>query len=239
MLIKNCIYCIAFLLSLFSTVSLMYSIKNNNKYICKNIIVVSILYIVYLIVNLSMINVLYIPVGLEVLCVYFLEAIAGILYLTAIVLNSIKIKKLEICTIKKGVSAATTILIILPILFFSINVLKDKYLIDNSNLLVVYYSSGNGGVGSGETFAYAIGENFCEQFDLGIDIDGYYLKKFLPKGALEIIDVNDIYDVTNYKIVFKQDGSTLVYKNNKKICKIDNKSHYFNIDFEKAFYIKK
>ena len=46
---------------------------------------------------------------------------------------------------------------------------------------------------------------------------------------------------TDYEIIFNdswEDNSISVYKNNKEICKVKNKSHYFNIDFEKGFYIK-
>lgn len=87
-------------------------------------------------------------------------------------------------------------------------------------------------------FAHAIGENFCKQFDLGIDIERDYLKKFLPKNTVEIKDINDITNIVNYKIIFNKKDSTLIYKNNKQLYKINNKSHYFNIDFERVFYIK-
>ncbi len=238
LLIKNCIYIIAILLSLFSMIALIYSIKNKNKYICKNIILVSILYIVYLIVDLCMIGVLCIPIGLEVLFIYLFVFIAGILYIISIILNLIKRKKLEGYIKKKSVVIATLTLLLLPILFLTINILEDKSLINNSNLIVVYESDGNGGIGDGDIFAYAIGKNFCEQFDLGIDIGGYYLKEFLPKNAVEIKDIKDITNITNYKIVFNEENNALIYKDNKQICKINNKSHYFNIDFERGFYIK-
>lgn len=236
LLIKNSIHCIALLLSLFSIVSLIYSIKNKNQYICKNIILVSVSYVLYLIVDLCMIDFLSIPIGLELLFIYLFAFISGILYIISIILNLIKRKKLEGYSKKKSVLISTIILLLLPILFLSINILKNKYLINNSNLIMVYKSHGNGGIGDEDTFAYAIGENFCKQFDLGIDTGGYHLKEFLPKNAVEVKDINDITNITNYKIVFNEDDSAFVYKNNKQICKINNKSHYFNIDFEKGFY---
>lgn len=239
LLIKNCIYCIELLLTLISIVLLIYSIRNNNKYICKNIRMISIFYIGYLITNLCMISILYIPVGLEVLFIYLFSFIGIIIYIVSIILNSIKIKKIpRYEKIKKNL-IITIILIIIPVLFVSANILNEKHLINNSDLIVVYHSSGNGGMGDSDTFAYAIGEDFCKQFDLGIDIGGYYLREFLPYNAVGITDMNDISVITDYEIVVNEDDSISVYKNNKIFCKINNKSHYFNLDFEKGFYIKK
>lgn len=235
-LIKNCIYCISILIGLFSIITLVYSIKNKNKYICNWIILIDIIYILYLIINLIMIGVLYIPVGLEVLFIYLIEFVAGILYVSSTILNLIKRKKL-IYTKNNKVIFATIIFLLFPIILFLTFVVENKLLINNSDLVLVYKSDGNGGFGDSKTFAYAIGKDFCKQFDLGIDIGGYDLKKFLPVNAVEINDLN----VTDYEIIFNdswEDNSISVYKNNKEICKVKNKSHYFNIDFEKGFYIK-
>lgn len=240
LLIKNCIYCVAILISLFSIVTMIWSIKNKNQYICKNVILFSIIYIIYLIVDLSMIYILYIPIGLEALFIFLVMFIAGILYVISVILNLIKRKKLERYAKKKKVLITTIILIILPIIFFSVCVLRQKYLINNSDLVLVYSSSGNGGFGDEDTFAYAIGEDYCKQFDLGIDINGYRLKEFLPKNAVKITNIDDIAYMTDYKMIPNEEDfdAVSVYKDNKQICKINYQSRYFNIDFEKGFYIK-
>lgn len=237
MLIRDYIYCIAFLLFLFAIILLIYSKKNKNKEMCKNIILVSIVYIVYLVLNLYMIADLYIPVGLELLLICLTELVAGILYIISIISNSIKRKKLKTKVKSNKTLIITIILIILPALFLFINVKQDKYLINNSNLIVVYESDGNGGIGDGDIFAYSILDSHCKQFDLGIELGGYYLVKFLPKDAVEITNIDTLTNITDYKIVFNEDNSTLVYKGNKQICKINNKHRYFNIHFERGFYI--
>ena len=130
-----------------------------------------------------------------------------------------------------------TILVLFPIIFLSTNIIKNRQLINKSDLILVYESRGNGGFGDSDTFAYAIGKDYCKQFDLGIDIYGRYLKKFLPKSAVEIKEIKD----TGYNVAFNtswEDNSATIYKNNQEICKVNNKSHYFNINFERAFYIK-
>lgn len=237
-LIENCYYCISILISLFSIISLVYSIKNKNKYICNWIILIDIIYILYLIANYTMTEFLYIPVGLEVLLIYLIEFIAGILYVLSIILNLIKrlIKRKKLIYTKNNkVIFATMIFVLFPIILLSTYIVENKLLINNSDLILVYES--NGGTLDSKNFAYAIGKDYCKQFDLGIDWDGYYLKKFLPANAVEINDLDD----TDYEIIFNQsweDNSISVYKNNKEIYKVKNKSYYHNIDFEKGFYIK-
>ena len=46
--------------------------------------------------------------------------------------------------------------------------------------------------------------------------------------------------MTDYVISFNEfaeDDNFFVYKNDKVVCEIDVNSKYFNIDFEKAYYI--
>lgn len=235
-LIKNCIYCIGILLSLFSIPILIYSIKNRDKNICKYIISIDIISIVYLFVDLAIVpGILYIDTGLEILFLDFFAFISGIFYIISIVLSLFKNKKIQADNQPNPKKAILIIIIllILPIISLSTVVLKDKYLISNSDLILVYYSCGNGGFGDGETFAYAIGENFCEQFDLGIDIFGSQLKRFLPKTAIEITNINN---VQGYEITLNND-SILVYKDKQCIYKKKFQSHYFNIELKECFYI--
>ncbi|MEE0061120.1 MAG: hypothetical protein UE295_09875 [Acutalibacteraceae bacterium] len=241
MLLKNCIYFIGILFFLFSIPTLIYTIKNKVKKNCKSIVLVDIICIVYLVMAFYLPNILYLEFGLEMLFIYLFEFLAGILYIISIIINLTKIKKLqenpEIQSKQKKVKIAIVAVLILPALLLSTNILRYIYLFNNSELILVYSSAGNGGIGDYETFAYAIGENSCVQFDLGIDIDGYRLKEFLPDNATEIKNIEELKD---YKIEFNTDfpdNSISVYKNNELICTANNKSNYFNIDFERGFYI--
>lgn len=236
MLIKNYIYCISIILSLLSIIYLIWSIKNKNKYICNWIIIVNTTYILYLIINLFIRDILYIPVGFEVLIMYLIEFISGILCISSIVINLIKKQKLRHTQKSTNVMLMAIFSVLLPAILLSASIIRNKILINNSDLILVYESNGNGKFDN-KTFAYAVGENFCEQFDLGIEIGGHNLEKFLPANAVEINNPKDI----DYEIVFNEsweDNSISVYKNNEKICKTKNESHYFNIDFEKGFYLK-
>ena len=235
MLIKECIYLIEIFLCYFSVAVLIYSIKNKNKYICKNIILISAIYIIYMFESYFVIYFCKISVGLEVVILYFFEFIAGVIYFISIIINIIKAKKSQLYERKNIVTILAILLIILPVMFISIKILQYSKLINNSNLVLVYSSEGNGGFGDYQTFAYAIGDDYCKEFDLGIEIEGYYLKEFLPKKSIEITDINDN---TDYEVSFN-DNSIVVYKNNKLVCNQKNSSYYSNINFEKGFYIKR
>ena len=129
------------------------------------------------------------------------------------------------------------IVVFLPIIFLLVNVFRTISLFNNSDLILVYYSRGNGGFGDGDKFGYAIGENYCEQFDLGISVSGYDLKKYLPEKVEEITTDENLKE---FEISFNtswNDNSIIVYKDGKEFCKTKNKSHYSNIEFERGFYI--
>ena len=234
MLIKDCIYYIAILLSLCAIPILLCSIKNKNRNICKGIISINIIYIIYLFIDLAIVpSILSIEIGFEILLLYLLALVSSVLYIISIILCLTKMRKTQIYEKSNKTIVAVIVLLVLPILFFSLTFFREKFLINNSDLILVYYSGGNGGFGDGETFAYAISENYCEQFSLGIDFHGYSIEKFLPKTATEIKNIEDMRD---YEITLNNDN-ILIYKGKKSIHKKQYKSNYFNIEFERGFYI--
>lgn len=105
-------------------------------------------------------------------------------------------------------------------------------MLNNSELIIIFNSDGNGGIGDSDTFAYTINKNLCNQFDLGIDTDGYEIKKYLPK---ELKETNDL-EKLNYDVIIDDNETIHVYDNKKEICKFNNDSKYSNIEFIKAFY---
>ena len=179
---------------------------------------------------------LYIEHDLEILLLLVMSFIAVIVYTVSIIICKIKIKKNNDIQPKSNkLKIVLFVLILLPLCLFLITYLKERYLINNSDLVLVYHSSGNGGFGDGETFAYAISDNYCEQISLGTATWGYHIDEFLPKDAIEIDNIDDF---NGYKIVFneeRKDNSISVYKNGKKICKKKNKAHYFNISYKRGF----
>lgn len=238
MLFRTCYYILTIFISMFSLITLIYSIVNKEKYVSKNILIISIAYIIYLLMGIYLINYFHVYFGLEILYIYMFIISGWILYGVSIIINLVKFKKLNKISNKKKKMIITSILLFLlvfPILTIYFNVLNDKKIINNSDLILVYSSDGNGGFGDSDTFAYAVSDNYCTEFDFGIDLDGYYLKEFLPNN------IEEANDLGNYKIEFNEsweDNSAMIYKNDKLICKVKNKEHYFNIELEKIFMTK-
>ena len=83
MLIKNCIYSLIISISVFSVVSLIYSVKNKNKYSCNLVIVINSVFIIYLISAPFIISTLQLPVGFEMVYILLLEFITTIILIIA------------------------------------------------------------------------------------------------------------------------------------------------------------
>lgn len=188
--------------------------------------------------GIYLINYFHVYFGLEILYIYMFIISGWILYGVSIIINLVKFKKLNIVSNNKKKMIITSILLFLlvfPILTIYFKVLNDKKIINNSDLILVYSSDGNGGFGDSDTFAYAVSDNYCTEFDFGIDLDGYYLKEFLHNN------IEEANNLGSYKIEFNEsweDNSAMIYKNDKLMCKVKNKEHYFNIELEKIFMAK-
>ena len=237
MLLKNCIYFIIIMINLFSIPILIYSIKNKNKRNCKCIKIINFFYIVYLILNIVVIpNVLSIYIGLEILLLALISLIAIIIYIVSIIICSKKIKKSnEMISFSKKSILVILSFIILPILLLSCSLFKEYYLIINSDLVLVYKSHGNGGIGDSNNFAYAISENYFKEISLGIAIGDYSLEKYLPKKSKEI---DNIENINNYNVFLDNNEKYItIYKNNKLIHRKQINQNYYNIDFDGGFYI--
>ena len=161
--------------------------------------------------------------------------LTGLLLIISAIICFIKMKKITIRIKSKKVIMTTILLVILPIIAFLSVFFREKYLIDNSNLILEYYSRGNGEF-DGQNFAYAISDNFCKQISIGTQINGYNMKKFLPKSAFEI-NVSDMQNI-EYEITIDS-TRILIYKNGKCIHERNHNGNYFNIELKRAFKIKK
>lgn len=238
MFFRTCYYLLTIFICVFSLITLIYSIVNKEKYVLKSMLIISIMYIIYLIVGIYLINYLHVYYGLEIIYVYMFIIGGLVLYGISIIINLVKFEKIKKESSDKKKLVMTLIVLVLlisPVLTIYFKLLHDKKIISNSNLILVYSSDGNGGFGDSDTFAYAIADNYCTEFDLGIDLDGYYLKEFLPAN------IEEVNEMGMYKTKFNEsweDNSVMIYKNNKFICKIKNKEHYFNIELEKIFISK-
>ncbi len=240
MLIRSRLYLIAILLMVLSVVNLIYSIKNKNAAVCRLFIVGGVLAIVYLWVSIFAGPLLSVDFGFEIFLFYLFGAIATIVYVISIVINAVKrksIMKTYFATefsIPKALKIIMLILIILPILFVSVRVIRDRILIATSDAIVVFHSSGNGGIGDGHLFAFGIQGKKCKQFDLGIDLA---LDELVPRNMERIKPRWDETIVGEYEIIIDEDEIITIMKGNQKIFRYDTYKHgFFNIDIEEGYY---
>ena len=90
------IYILSLLIFAVSVFNLIYSIKNKNKDASKYIIALSIIFILYSIVNISILpNSLNLDIGFEILLFYGILAVSSVLFIISIILTNIKRKKIK------------------------------------------------------------------------------------------------------------------------------------------------
>ena len=231
-----CVYTIALVLSALSIAAFVTSIASKSKSVLKCTAIVGAAYIVYLFIDLAILpSALDIEIGLEVVILYLIAFISGIIYIVSAVICLVKnAKNKEPQERSKKTPIAAAAFLAVPVLIVSCVLCHELLLIRSSDLILIYNSRGNGGIGDGENFAFAVSERRCEQFDTGIYISGYGFERFLPENAEKIKQVEELadYDVT------LGDDHIIIYKNGEKLHEKPFRKDYFNIDFECGFVIE-
>lgn len=239
MFFKYLIYFILCFISFMSFVTLIYSIVNKNKYVSKLIIPFIIIYVLYYLGVMLVWDAWYIPIGLEILFIYMFMVGAIVIYVISIIVNIVKIIKSNVNEKSTRHLTIMICLLIFPIVLLFANYIIVKGTIADSDLYLVYESSGNGGIGDGDTFAYAIKDDECIQFDLGIGIGGAYLKDFISSEyediEFDLPDDSSYIVLDEYSILYDDytdDG--YIYKDGEKVCKIDT-DKYYNIELSSIY----
>ena len=214
-----CAWIIDFFLILLSIPTLVLSKKAKNKNLLKGVAVVSIVYVIYPIL-LSMLS-----LSLTMSDIFSFEwelnfsvmsCISGILYIISAVLSIRKIKcDKSVSEKSKKIWIVVAVLLAVPVLALSAVFFRGYYLIQNSDLVLVFHSKNGGGSLSGwQTFSYAISGDKCEQFDIGGNIENFF-----PENAEYLGYINTIYVfLDGYHIVQNDMHNIEIYKNDKLIC---------------------
>ena len=228
MLVKDVIYILCFFIFTVSILNLIYSIKNKNRNSSKYIILLSIIFILYSIIDVLILpNILDLDVGFELLLFYGILIIAGVLFIISIIVASVKIKKLN--TIEKTLkhNIIFTFFVLLPILMFCFSYFREMYYINNSKLILICSSSDGF---NEEDYGYAISNDYSKIISVGADFRGYAMKNHLPNSFNELN-----YTWITDKIEINHDNIT-IFRNNKKIYKIDITNKISYCDVEEVFY---
>ena len=228
MLVKEMIYIICLIIFAVSIYNLIYSIKNKSRRTSKYIIVLSIMYILYSIVDILFLpNILNLDIGFEILLFYGFLAVSGALFIISIIVALKKMKKLDTTDNNRKHNIVFAILILFPIFMFCFSYFREMNYINNSKLILI---CSKGDEFSEEDYAYAIGDNYSKMITIGAEFRGYAMKKHLPSSF------NDLdYTWTTDKVEINDDNIT-IFRNNKKIFKIDLANKISYCDVEEVFY---
>lgn len=237
MLIKTRMYLVALLLIVLSLVVLIYSIGNKNAAVSKYMVLPCSLGIVYLFLDIVVCQYFDVDVGLEILFFYACGAGAAILYAISLIINLVKKKKLISAETAFSVPASlkiiTVLILVLPVLFISVRVIRDKIVVGNSDVIAVFESKRTGAFGAGTRFAFAIKGDSCKQFDFGID---YGMKKVVPKDAVRIKPEKSEAEFGEYKVILDNEYLT-VLRADKEILHFELKKHgYYNNEIYECYY---
>ena len=228
MLVKDVIYILCLLIFLVGIFNLIYSITNKNSKVSKYIIILSITFILYSIVDILIIpGVLHLDIGLEILLFYGILVLSSILFIISIIVASKKVKKLN--TIGKSIKYKIifTFLIIFPIFMFCFSYFREMYYINNSKLILIC-SSGDGF--NEKDYGYAISNDYSKTISVGADFRGYAMERHLPSSFHELK-----YTWRTDKIEITDDNIT-IFRNDKIIYKIDVAKQISYCKVEEVFY---
>lgn len=209
MLVKQIVYFLFLFIFWTSIIMLIYTKKNQKRNVCKYIIVLSIIYIIFLILDLDFLPLhLNLSFGLEMFSYRVFSFIAIILFIFSIVISNKKLKKLEVIENSKKEKIILLFLIIFPVIIFSFSYFREMYYINNSELILVCTS---GEKFSEEDFAYAINDDYCKVISIGTYFRGYKMKSHLPKefNELNYTWVTDKVEIDDNKII--------IYRNDEVI----------------------
>lgn len=228
MLVKDVIYILCFFIFTVSILNLIYSIKNKNRNSSKYIILLSIIFILYSIIDVLILpNILDLDVGFELLLIYGILIIARVLFIISIIVASRKTKKLNTIDETIKYKIVFTLLVLLPIFMFCFSYFKEMNYINNSKLILI---CSRGDEFSEEDYGYAISNYYSKIISIGSDFRGYAMEKHLPRSFYKL----DYTWVTD-KIEINDDNIT-IFRNNQIIYKIDITNKIPYCDVEEVFY---
>lgn len=208
MIVKQILYILYIFICVNSIIMLNYAIKNEKKNVCKCIILLSAIYLIFLIYDINLIYIFELEMNiLEVLALKVWFIVATI-FIISIVISSTKLKWLKDYGNSIKCKIISLVLIIFPVVIVSFSYFREMYYINNSELILVYTSGSNF---DESTFAYAINDEYCVEVSIGVGFRGYNMEKHLPEGFTKFN-----YNGGTDRVKFI-DNKVVVYRNDKVI----------------------
>ena len=238
-MIRDFIYYMPIVISIIGILSIIFALKNKDRKNNKIIIALNIINILYLFIIFILIdNLLPIIIDITILLIYIISMIGGVLYLISTIICICKRKKLNESSDNKLSVKVFIIIVLAPIIIFIFTLCKEVYLINNSEVILDYYSTGNGGFGDTYDFIYVISDKYCKEISIDVHLSyEYYNKMFLPE-KLKRITEDELHNKGFEIVIENKDTNEYinVYKNQKLIHKKKLNERYYNINLDRIFY---
>jgi len=227
-LVKDVVYILCLFIFAVSILNLIYSIKNKNKNSSKYIILLSIIFILYSIIDILILpNILDLDVGLELLLFYGILIISGVLFIISIIVAIIKLKKQQTTDKLRKYKIIFVFCLLFPIFILGFSYFREINYINNSKLILV---CSEGDEFNEVDYAYAISDNYSEKITIGADFRGMDMDEHLPSYFRKLN-----YTWTTDKIEINED-KIIIFRNNKIIYKINTTNSISYCDIEEVFY---
>ena len=234
-MIRDFIYFMPIIISIIGVLSIILAIKNKNRINNKLLIAFDIINVIYLFTVSTVIhNILPIMVDLTIIVNGFVSIIGGILYIISSIICICKRKKINDNSENKFIIKLFILIIVIPIIIFISILFREVHLINNSEFILSYHSTGNGGLGDTYDFIYVVSDKYCEETSIDVDIiyEYYYNKMFFTKKLKKITEVE--LNNKGYEVIIENDYIK-VYKNKQLVHKKKLNEKYFNIDLKKVY----
>lgn len=229
MLIWTAIWLLMWILGLATIPMFILSIINKKASVAKNLIFLSIYLPLFVLLMIWLTDILNVEISFSIV-IYYMAGIAFLLLdVISLIINAVKMKKLDKTAKSKPVFIGVLVLAIAPVVILSAVCLRQVIILRTSELVVKIDSRGNGGIGDGAELVYAYDGNDIRRIDLG---SSYALDKYLPG------DMKKSGDRTHA-------GDYIVEMGNRDELKIDNTAkgqvdmltiEHFNNDIEAVYY---
>jgi hypothetical protein len=220
-----------------SIILFIWSTQNENKNNSKYISIIGIFSAIYLgIIFLLSLSGSFFCVEPElgrVVMLFFLTILAEIFYITSILINFIKAKKMQAQKNSKHMIFIIVFILLIPLLLLTVCFGREVFLLNNSELILCVYYCGNGGFGDGRNAVYVVREDYCKEVSTGTDygIEDFFIN---PVKSIEVEYGRSLVDCEYViKVIEEEYKKALIYKGDIYIGEIDFNS---NATLKKAFF---
>ena len=229
MLISSTIVLSLWILGFATIPLLIVSIVNKSSVRAKALIGLAVYIPLYALAMAYLADALCVDLPLAIIIFYTFAVGFAVIDLAAIIVNCIKMRKLE-----KGGQAGRTIitaviLALIPAVFMAAVCIRQVICFNTSTLVINCVSRGNGGIGDSAEFIYAYDGKTVHLLDMG---SSYNLEKFLPSDMVRSEDgktAGNYYVSGGPESVFIRVGDDLVIE--KKY-----ESYYYNVSVQEVYY---